>query len=117
MVQGRDSIHSNTVKHFRVIFMSEINDTVKAYYDQENLRRSEWLNVTMRDLVPKEIVELMDKNEVGAAVKAQEWLKDNGYKMEISPDNVLIQLWKGNEQVAQYQTIVPAVIETLSKKE
>jgi hypothetical protein len=41
----------------------------------------------------------------------RDWLKGEGYRMEVSPDNILIQIWKGNEQVAQYQTIIPKVIE------
>lgn len=86
-----------------------LEGTMAAYYEQENKRRNEWIEETIRTFVP-EVIYLKwksteDKQQLEALMR--NWLKEEGYRMEVSPDNILIQFWKGNEQVAQYQTILP----------
>lgn len=93
--------------------MNELQETVDAYYQAEQKRRNEWIEETLRGLIP-EVLYLRwkgteNKDQLEALMR--NWLKEEGYRMEISPDNILIQIWKGNEQVAQYQTILPKVVE------
>lgn len=93
--------------------MSELRETVDEYYQAEQKRRNEWIEETLRGLIP-EMLYLKWKtdldNNQSIEDMMREWLKTEGYRMEVSPDNILIQIWKGNEQIAQYQTIVPEVI-------
>lgn len=86
-----------------------LEGTMAAYYEQENKRRNEWIEETIRTFVP-EVIYLKwksteDKQQLEALMR--NWLKEEGYRMEVSHDNILIQFWKGNEQVAQYQTLLP----------
>lgn len=94
--------------------MNELRETVDQYYEAEQKRRNEWIEETLRGLIP-EMLYLKWKSDLESNQSIEEmmreWLKSEGYRMEVSPDNILIQIWKGNEQVAQYQTILPKVIE------
>ena len=95
--------------------MSEnLDGLMQTYYEQENKRRGEWIEETLRGLVP-EMLYLKWKSDLenNGSIEdmMREWLKSEGYRMEISPDNILIQIWKGNEQIAQYQTVVPNFVQ------
>ena len=94
--------------------MSELKETVEAYYVAEQQRRNTWIEETLRGLIP-EMLYLKWKSDLDNNKSIEEvmrdWLKAEGYRMEVSPDNILIQIWKGNEQIAQYQTMVPKVVE------
>lgn len=95
-----------------------IQETVDAYYEAEQKRRNEWIEETLRGLIP-EVLYLRWKsteNKDQLEDLMRTWLKEEGYRMEVSPDNILIQIWKGNEQVAQYQTILPEVVKTVEKE-
>lgn len=97
--------------------MNELQETVDAYYEAEQKRRNEWIEETIRGFVPESLYlkwkSTEDKTQLEALMR--NWLKSEGYRMEVSPDNILIQFWKGNEQVAQYQTVVPKVVETVEQ--
>lgn len=90
-----------------------LDELMKTYYEQENKRRNDWIEETLRSLIPEMLYlkwkSMEDKSQIEDMMR--EWLKSEGYRMEISPDNVLIQMWKGNEQVAQYQTVVPNFVQ------
>lgn len=94
-----------------------MNDNLEGsmadYYAQENKRRTQWIEETIRGFIPEMLYlkwkSTDDKQQLEALMR--NWLKEEGYRMEVSPDNILIQFWKGNEQVAQYQTILPNFVE------
>lgn len=90
-----------------------LEEATKAYYEQENKRRNAWIEETIRSFIP-EVLYLKWKSsedKVELENMMRNWLNSEGYRMEISPDNILIQFWKGNEQVAQYQTVLPNFVE------
>lgn len=92
---------------------SPLKDTIEVYYEQENKRRAEWIEETLRGLIPDVLYlkwkSAEDKQQLEAVMR--NWLKEEGYRMEISPDNILIQVWKGDEQIAQYQTVLPQIVQ------
>lgn len=93
--------------------MSELRETVDEYYQAEQKRRNAWIEETLRGFIPEALYLKWKTYENKEQLEGlmRNWLKEEGYRMEVSPDNILIQIWKGNEQVAQYQTILPKVVE------
>lgn len=90
-----------------------LGEAMAAYYEQENKRRNQFIEDTIRSFIPEMLYLKWKSTENKEQLEAlmRNWLAAEGYRMEISPDNILIQFWKGNEQVAQYQTILPKFVE------
>lgn len=88
-------------------------DIISEFLENYNDGKNELIDKWVKSVLPQEMIDLIDPEDMGSFHVPSIWLKDHGYRVEESEDGWYLQFFKGDKIIDNKKFDLPENIKSI----